>query len=171
MVHQWLPALRYPSEQKGYWEPVTSTINWCEEVEALHSFLTWMSDTSGRITMQLFIPLRLSMPLPICFSWPWASEVLETAWNMATILSSLSHFSDISWSALEASYSTARSNVRHSSSCIMWNGLCIHGSLLIRGSRSHAACRWAFDDIYNLPDVLRLFLLRNLSWLLTVVGN
>ena len=29
---QWLPAFGYPRVQKGYWEPVTSTINWCEEV-------------------------------------------------------------------------------------------------------------------------------------------
>jgi len=28
---QWLPAVRYPPAQKGYWEPITSTINWCEE--------------------------------------------------------------------------------------------------------------------------------------------
>jgi dihydroceramidase len=28
----WLPAIRYPpTPQHGYWEPVTSTINWCEE--------------------------------------------------------------------------------------------------------------------------------------------
>jgi len=31
MMHRWLPAIPYPPEQKGYWEPVTSTINWCEE--------------------------------------------------------------------------------------------------------------------------------------------
>lgn len=28
---QWLPSVRYPPAQKGFWEPVTSTINWCEE--------------------------------------------------------------------------------------------------------------------------------------------
>lgn len=27
-----LPSIRYPPSQAGYWEPVTSTINWCEEV-------------------------------------------------------------------------------------------------------------------------------------------
>ena len=28
----WLPSFPYPPSQKGYWDPVTSTLNWCEEV-------------------------------------------------------------------------------------------------------------------------------------------
>jgi hypothetical protein len=28
----WLPAVRYPEAGPGYWDPVTSTLNWCEEV-------------------------------------------------------------------------------------------------------------------------------------------
>jgi hypothetical protein len=47
----------------------------------------------------------------------------------------------------------------------------VRSSLLIRSARSHAACRWTFDDIYNLPDVLRMFLLWNLSCVLTGIGN
>lgn len=31
-MHRWLPAIDYPPEQAGFWSPVTSTINWCEEV-------------------------------------------------------------------------------------------------------------------------------------------
>ncbi|KAF2156038.1 alkaline ceramidase [Myriangium duriaei CBS 260.36] len=27
----WLPSVPYPPLKKGYWEPVTSTLNWCEE--------------------------------------------------------------------------------------------------------------------------------------------
>ncbi|KAF4556973.1 Ceramidase-like protein [Elsinoe fawcettii] len=27
----WLPSIPYPPAGKGYWEPVTSTLNWCEE--------------------------------------------------------------------------------------------------------------------------------------------
>ncbi|KZF26295.1 alkaline phytoceramidase [Xylona heveae TC161] len=27
----WLPSLPYPPSSRGYWHPVTSTINWCEE--------------------------------------------------------------------------------------------------------------------------------------------
>ncbi|GAB7348622.1 hypothetical protein MBLNU459_g6997t1 [Dothideomycetes sp. NU459] len=27
----WLPSITYPPSQDGYWSPVTSTINWCEE--------------------------------------------------------------------------------------------------------------------------------------------
>lgn len=27
----WLPSVPYPPRKKGYWEPVTSTLNWCEE--------------------------------------------------------------------------------------------------------------------------------------------
>ncbi|KAG8625821.1 hypothetical protein KVT40_006222 [Elsinoe batatas] len=27
----WLPSIPYPPGKKGYWEPVTSTLNWCEE--------------------------------------------------------------------------------------------------------------------------------------------
>jgi hypothetical protein len=26
------PYISYPSEQAGFWDPVTSTLNWCEEV-------------------------------------------------------------------------------------------------------------------------------------------
>lgn len=36
----WLPAVRYPEAGPGYWDPVTSTLNWCEEV----CFLTMLSD-------------------------------------------------------------------------------------------------------------------------------
>lgn len=29
----WLPSVPYPvAYEKGFWSPVTSTINWCEEV-------------------------------------------------------------------------------------------------------------------------------------------
>jgi hypothetical protein len=28
----WLPFFDYPPLKEGYWLPVTSTINWCEEV-------------------------------------------------------------------------------------------------------------------------------------------
>lgn len=28
----WLPSIKYSSTSQGYWAPVTSTINWCEEV-------------------------------------------------------------------------------------------------------------------------------------------
>ena len=29
----WLPSIPYPEPgQPGYWEPITSTLNWCEEV-------------------------------------------------------------------------------------------------------------------------------------------
>lgn len=27
----WLPAIDYPSAGDGYWAPITSTIDWCEE--------------------------------------------------------------------------------------------------------------------------------------------
>ncbi|MCJ1401137.1 hypothetical protein MMC11_004349 [Xylographa trunciseda] len=27
----WLPSIPYPPSQDGYWSPVTSTLNWCEE--------------------------------------------------------------------------------------------------------------------------------------------
>jgi len=29
---QSLPSFPYPPAQDGYWSPVTSTLNWCEEV-------------------------------------------------------------------------------------------------------------------------------------------
>lgn len=28
----WLPSIPYPAPGDGYWSPVTSTLNWCEEV-------------------------------------------------------------------------------------------------------------------------------------------
>lgn len=27
----WLPSISYPPEQEGYWAPITSTLDWCEE--------------------------------------------------------------------------------------------------------------------------------------------
>lgn len=32
-----LPSIPYPPEQAGYWSPVTSTLNWCEEVGLIDS--------------------------------------------------------------------------------------------------------------------------------------
>lgn len=33
----WLPAIPYPPpDQPGYWDPVTSTLQWCEEVSNAH---------------------------------------------------------------------------------------------------------------------------------------
>jgi len=31
MPFAWLPSIQYPPAQDGYWSPVTSTLNWCEE--------------------------------------------------------------------------------------------------------------------------------------------
>lgn len=41
---QWpLPFVPYPSSKDGYWSPVTSTLNWCEEVNKAFSFflISW----------------------------------------------------------------------------------------------------------------------------------
>ena len=41
---QWpLPFVPYPSSKDGYWSPVTSTLNWCEEVNIPFSFpfISW----------------------------------------------------------------------------------------------------------------------------------
>lgn len=34
-----LPSLDYPPSRKGFWGPVTSTINWCEEVRSMNQRL------------------------------------------------------------------------------------------------------------------------------------
>jgi dihydroceramidase len=45
-----LPSFPYPPAKDGYWEPVTSTLNWCEEVshpaqgEANHSTNLYIQD-------------------------------------------------------------------------------------------------------------------------------
>lgn len=31
IMPSWLPSITYPPAGDGYWSPVTSTINWCEE--------------------------------------------------------------------------------------------------------------------------------------------
>lgn len=38
-----LPFVPYPSSKDGYWSPVTSTLNWCEEVNIPFSFplISW----------------------------------------------------------------------------------------------------------------------------------
>lgn len=81
-------------------------------------------------------------------------------------------FADISPLVPEASFSTAHSNVGCSSAGITQDGLHpVHGSLLIYHFRSLAACRWAFDDIYNLPDVLRRFLFWDVPGLLATLSS
>lgn len=37
---KWLPSIAYPPSQAGYWNPITSTLNWCEEVRSATSFQT-----------------------------------------------------------------------------------------------------------------------------------
>lgn len=32
LMWSWLPSVPYPPSRDGYWSPVTSTLNWCEEV-------------------------------------------------------------------------------------------------------------------------------------------
>jgi hypothetical protein len=34
-----LPSIAYPPEQHGRWSPVTSTLDWCEEVSGLEMFV------------------------------------------------------------------------------------------------------------------------------------
>lgn len=34
-----LPSIAYPPEQHGRWSPVTSTLDWCEEVSGLETFV------------------------------------------------------------------------------------------------------------------------------------
>ena len=36
VMASWLPSVPYPPSRDGYWSPVTSTLNWCEEV--CHSY-------------------------------------------------------------------------------------------------------------------------------------
>ena len=40
LMPRWLPSIPYPPSQDGYWSPITSTINWCEEV----SLCSWWKD-------------------------------------------------------------------------------------------------------------------------------
>lgn len=35
----WLPSIPYPPSRDGYWHPVTSTLNWCEEASRCPGFL------------------------------------------------------------------------------------------------------------------------------------
>lgn len=32
IMPSWLPSIPYSNSTGGYWDPVTSTLNWCEEV-------------------------------------------------------------------------------------------------------------------------------------------
>lgn len=34
-----LPSIPYPPSRDGYWHPVTSTLNWCEEVGPIPEYL------------------------------------------------------------------------------------------------------------------------------------
>src|SRR5882672_470114 len=47
-VLSWLPSIPYPPSREGRWSPVTSTLNWCEEVHSVQSvsFMCAHSDRS-----------------------------------------------------------------------------------------------------------------------------
>ena len=34
VMPSWLPAIPYSNNHAGYWDPITSTLNWCEEVSS-----------------------------------------------------------------------------------------------------------------------------------------
>lgn len=52
----WLPSIAYPPSQQGYWHPVTSTINWCEE----DYYATYYSaEIVNTLTNLLFIYLAI----------------------------------------------------------------------------------------------------------------
>jgi hypothetical protein len=37
IMYSYLPRLPYPEARDGYWSPVTSTLNWCEEASCPHA--------------------------------------------------------------------------------------------------------------------------------------
>ena len=50
----WLPAVSYPPEREGYWAPITSTLDWCEEnYYATH----YAAEIVNTLTNILFISL------------------------------------------------------------------------------------------------------------------
>jgi len=47
-----LPSIEYPAAGKGYWGPVTSTLNWCEEVSS-HQGALGIQDDDVSLTRQI----------------------------------------------------------------------------------------------------------------------
>jgi dihydroceramidase len=45
----WLPSLPYPPEQDGYWSPVTSTLDWCEENYVVTSYAAEIINTLSNL--------------------------------------------------------------------------------------------------------------------------
>ena len=56
MSSSWLPAIAYPPEQPGFWEPHTSTIVWCEEKYYLNRYFAEIINT---LTNLLFMYLAV----------------------------------------------------------------------------------------------------------------
>ncbi|KAJ8116732.1 hypothetical protein OPT61_g1908 [Boeremia exigua] len=53
-LFSWLPSLPYPPEQDGYWGPVTSTLDWCEENYVV---TTYAAEIVNTLTNLLFMYL------------------------------------------------------------------------------------------------------------------
>lgn len=59
----WLPSIDYPPSTEGYWHPVTSTLNWCEEVRTTRAATSCAKHRAeSRTTMLHITPLKLSIP-------------------------------------------------------------------------------------------------------------
>lgn len=119
-----LPSIPYPPASGGYWEPVTSTINWCEEVSVriisptgtLNSVRIWIGSKltfalPHRTTMQQSILQRSSIPSRISSSYTLESKACETALNMTMTVYFWWHLLDTYLWDLDLSYSIARWNV------------------------------------------------------------
>lgn len=50
LIASWLPSVAYPpAREDGYWAPITSTIDWCEEVSLCHD----ERDTASAVSLYL----------------------------------------------------------------------------------------------------------------------
>lgn len=74
MTPPWLPSISYTPAHTGYWEPVTSTINWCEEV------CTSYIDRH---------PGKLLTAAKDYYASPYAAEIVNTFTNLVFILLAL----------------------------------------------------------------------------------
>jgi len=72
-MYSWLPSFAYPPSGPGYWDPVTSTINWCEEVPCTPPGTLLISGNAALTCMQDY------------YATIYSAEIVNTLTNLLFI--------------------------------------------------------------------------------------
>ena len=165
----WIPSIAYPPAQDGYWSPVTSTLNWCEEV--------------GEPRLRVCC-MTLTLNTQDYYATQYSAEIINTLTNLLFIylafkgiISCLKHGHDNIFMASFAGYMAVgtgsflfHSTLKCTMILVTYIHICRFPANTTR-TRSYAARGRTLHDLHDVSNVLCNLLLLEVAAIQHSVGN